>query len=57
MGDEFLSILMDTIFIGYFLYFLSYITTVVQEIDSAKAEMAKLKERLGEIKIKEAEER
>ena len=50
-----LEIVMDTVFIGYFIYFLSYITTVVKDIDSAKAEMVHLKERLGEIKIKEGE--
>jgi uncharacterized membrane protein (DUF106 family) len=54
--EPFLEIVMDTIFIGYFIYFLSYITTVVKEIDSAKTEMATLKDRLGEIKFKEADE-
>jgi uncharacterized membrane protein (DUF106 family) len=54
--EPFLEIVMDTIFIGYFIYFLSYITTVVKEIDSAKTEMASLRDRLGEIKLKEADE-
>jgi|GEM_PF-5541688 len=48
-------IVMDTIFLGYFIYFLSYITHVVQDIDSAKSEMAQLKRRLGEIKLEEGE--
>jgi len=52
----FFEAVMDTVFIGYFIYFLSYITTVVQDIDEAKSEMAHLKERLGEIKIKEERE-
>lgn len=55
MGDPFFEVVMDTIFIGYFIYFLSYITTVVREIDNAKTEMAKLKERLGDIKTIEGE--
>jgi hypothetical protein len=55
MGDEFLEVVMDTIFIGYFIYFLSYITTVVKEIDSAKTEMIRLKERIGEIREKETD--
>ncbi len=55
MGFSFFGIILKTLFLGYFIYFLSYITTVVKEIDSAKAEMAMLKERLGEIKAKEGE--
>lgn len=55
MGFEFFAIVMKTVFLGYFIYFLSYITTVVQEIDTAKEEMARLKERLEEIKLKEGE--
>jgi len=55
IGDKFLQVVVDTVFIGYFIYFLSYITTVVREIDTAKAEMERLKERLGEIKTKEVE--
>lgn len=50
MGDKTFTVLMDTIFVGYFIYFLSYITTIVQEIDTAKAEMAQLKSRLDKIK-------
>ncbi|GBE17698.1 hypothetical protein BMS3Abin16_00286 [archaeon BMS3Abin16] len=49
------AIVMDTIFIGYFIYFLSYITHVVRDIDSAKSEMAQLKRRLSEIKLEEGE--
>jgi hypothetical protein len=49
------TIILDTIFLGYFIYFLSYITTVGQDIDSAKTEMAQLKERLGEISYEEDE--
>jgi hypothetical protein len=55
VGDEFLETVMDTIFIGYFIYFLSYITTVVKDIDTAKTEMTRLKDRLGEIRDKEVE--
>jgi hypothetical protein len=55
MGFDFFSIVMKTVFLGYFIYFLSYITTVVKEIDSAKTEMMRLKERLGEIKAKDVE--
>jgi hypothetical protein len=55
VGDEFLEAVMDTIFIGYFIYFLSYITTVVKDIDTAKTEMIRLKDRLGEIRDKEVE--
>jgi hypothetical protein len=50
------TIVLDTIFLGYFIYFLSYISTVVKDIDSAKTEMAQLKERLGEITYEEDEE-
>ena len=53
MGDEFFAIVMETVFVGYFIYFLSYITSVVGDIDSAKDEMARLKERLSELKIDE----
>lgn len=49
------TIVLDTIFLGYFIYFLSYISTVVKDIDSAKIEMAKLKERLGDITYEEDE--
>ncbi|RMF91700.1 MAG: hypothetical protein D6733_00485 [Methanobacteriota archaeon] len=55
VGFEFFAIVLKTVFLGYFIYFLSYITTVVKEIDSAKSEMALLKERLSEIKAKEEE--
>ena len=48
-------VVMDTIFLGYFIYFLSYITHVVQDIDSAKSEMEQLKRRLGDIKFEEGE--
>ncbi len=50
-------VVMDTIFLGYFIYFLSYITHVVQDIDSAKSEMVQLKKRLEEINLEEGERR
>ncbi len=54
--DVLFGVVLKTLFVGYFIYFLSYITTVVKEIDMAKSEMALLKERLGEIKAREKEE-
>jgi DMSO/TMAO reductase YedYZ heme-binding membrane subunit len=55
IGFEFFAIVMKTIFIGYFLYFLSYITVVVTRIDAVQAESEMLKERLAKMKAIEEE--
>ncbi len=52
MGLEFIAIVMKTIFIGYFLYFLSYIT---KRLDTDEDEVNKLKERFAKMNLSEEE--
>jgi hypothetical protein len=53
MGFRFFGIVMKTILLGYFLYFLSFITNVIKDLDDTKAEMAHLQERLKKMNIEE----
>jgi hypothetical protein len=53
LGFDFLAIIINTLFIGYFIYFLSYITTVMGDIDSNEAEVRELRKRLSELRVEE----
>lgn len=53
MDQEFFSLVMKTIFVGYLLYFLSYITDVAKEVKNADDDKEIMKERFKELKIRE----